>query len=96
MAALVTVDDLAVGFTAAWQVMTVASFSSSASSAGKGEPAERRQVSYLWGWPGCSSFRRLLCQATVRRAAGRDHRQAGLTGGLPLLGFLAWLLAGSA
>lgn len=97
MAALVTVDDLGLGFTLAWQIMTVASFFLVRFERRK---AENRR--------GAAKYLALMELAWVLVVAGaffaRGHAfgeplaeiaaKLGTTGGLPLLGFFAFLLIG--
>jgi len=97
MAALVTVDDLAVGFTLAWQVMTVASFFLVRFERRKKENV-RSAAKYLvlmelaWllvvgGTFFVNGYK--FGQPLAEIAAG-----LGATGGLPLAGFFAFLLVG--
>ncbi len=97
MAGLVTVDDLAVGFTLAWQVMTVASFFLIRFEHRKKENV-RNAAKYLvlmeLAW--------LLVVAGAFFVDGYEFGEPlaeiaaklGATGGLPLAGFFAFLLAG--
>ena len=97
MAGLVTADDLAVGFTLSWQVMTLASWYLIRFEHRKAGKA-RNAAKYL----GLMELAWLL--VVVGAFFVRDYRfgeplaetavKIGLTGGLPLLGFFGFLLLG--
>lgn len=97
MAALVTVDDLALGFTAAWQIMTVASFFLVRFERRKAEN-RRSAAKYL----GLMELAWLLVVAGAFFVRGYAFgaplagiaEGLGATGALPLTGFLAFLLVG--
>ena len=97
MAALVTVDDLAVGFTLAWQVMTVASFFLVRFERRKAEN-RRSAAKYLF----LMELAWLLVVAGAFFVRGYEFGEPlaevtsklGTTGGLPLAAFLAFLLVG--
>jgi len=97
MAALVTVDDLALGFTLAWQIMTVASFvlvrfehrkSENRRSAGK--YLLLMELAWLLVVAGAFFVRGYEFGAPLAEIAAG----LGATAGLPLAGFLAFLLVG--
>ncbi len=97
MAALVTVDDLALGFTLAWQIMTVASFVLVRFERRKAEN-RRSAAKYLvlmeLAWllvvAGAFFVRGYEPGAPLAEIAAG----LGATDGLPLVGFLAFLLVG--
>lgn len=97
MAALVTVDDLGLGFTLAWQIMTVASFFLVRFERRKAEN-RRSAAKYL----ALMELAWLLVVAGAFFARGHSFGEPlagitaklGATGGLPLLGFFAFLLVG--
>ena len=97
MAALVTVDDLAVGFTLAWQIMTVASFFLVRFEHRKKENV-RNAAKYLvlmelaWVLVVAGAF--FVAGYTFGEPLAATAAKLGGTSGLPLLGFFAFLLAG--
>ena len=97
MAALVTVDDLAVGFTLAWQIMTVASFFLVRFEHRKKENV-RNAAKYLvlmeFAWVLVVGGAFFVDGYTFGEPLAATAAKLGGTSGLPLLGFFAFLLAG--
>jgi formate hydrogenlyase subunit 3/multisubunit Na+/H+ antiporter MnhD subunit len=97
MAALVTVDDLAVGFTLAWQIMTLASFFLVRFEHRKKENV-RNAAKYLvlmelaWLLVVAGAF--FVDGYKFGEPLAATAAKLGGTSGLPLLGFFAFLLAG--
>ena len=97
MAGLVTVDDLALGFTLAWQVMTIASFFL-VRFEHRQERNRRSAAKYLvlmeLAWLLIVTGAFFVQGYEFGEPLAEIAAKLGATGGLPLLGFLAFLLLG--